>query len=414
MRPADVLAHRRILRDLATEVLRSADDTIAGMAEDERDTAEGFTEVFGEIRDITSDCENYLVTTDMTAVARSAAKTMPSQLLRRDDLPSNSGFMLYASPVGTIDRPERSPVPVMGFMWALEGPYPTWDIRPDDDDEDRPPTGEYQGVTIYPLTPNGRGALIPDAEIGYVLRWEIGDEPVNDDHDLASSLLATWTLMQQSLTVSERAPIDRAERRRSARAGLPSDLLVVRLRRKSLDSPPAEESTDVHWSHRWLVSGHWRNQWLPSRECHRLQWINGYVKGPDSAPLVVKDRVTAWVRLPRRRVDATLSARAGWVSGGRGHARPVRRDQRRHRAKGAAGRVRGYRAAWQVLDGGPDGRSGWAGHSPPLRLHRRGPRTTGVHGDATLTQPAGHRARRGPRSPSRPAPRRRAGHRLPR
>ena len=52
----------------------------------------------------------------------------------------------------------------------------------------------------------------------------------------------------------------------------------------------------VSWSHRWLVNGHWRNQWLPSRAAHRLQWIAGYVKGPASKPLVVKDRVTAWVR----------------------------------------------------------------------------------------------------------------------
>jgi hypothetical protein len=88
------------------------------------------------------------------------------------------------------------------------------------------------------------------------------------------------------------------ELRRSLRSGLKSEVVVVRLRRKSLDEPHEDngEEGGVAWSHRWLVSGHWRNQWLPSRTCHRLQWIHGYVKGPAHKALVVKDRVTAWIR----------------------------------------------------------------------------------------------------------------------
>lgn len=81
------------------------------------------------------------------------------------------------------------------------------------------------------------------------------------------------------------------------RAKLGSEVVIVRLRRKSLDeTSDGEPVGDVPWSHRWLVSGHWRNQWLPSRMAHRLQWIAGHVKGPQHKPLVVKDRVTAWVR----------------------------------------------------------------------------------------------------------------------
>jgi hypothetical protein len=109
-------------------------------------------------------------------------------------------------------------------------------------------------------------------------------------------LLATWTLMGQSLSVTVPTRPDRAEARRSARADLPTDLLVVRLRR--LSSTPLEEDGDGSrdYTHRWLVSGHWRNQWLPSRAAHRLQWIAAHVKGPENRPLIIKEKVTAWIR----------------------------------------------------------------------------------------------------------------------
>ena len=79
---------------------------------------------------------------------------------------------------------------------------------------------------------------------------------------------------------------------------LPSEVVVVRLRRRSVDDEAGHDGADEHvpWSHRWLVSGHWRNQWLPSRAAHRLQWISNHIKGPTNKPLIVKDRVTAWVR----------------------------------------------------------------------------------------------------------------------
>jgi hypothetical protein len=103
--------------------------------------------------------------------------------------------------------------------------------------------------------------------------------------------------MRQSITVTEPHSAHRGERKRSVRAGLPHQVVVVRLRRASLGDD--EEDTDEHgrnWTHRWLVGAHWRNQWYPSRGRHEPILISPYVKGPVGLPLVVKERITAWVR----------------------------------------------------------------------------------------------------------------------
>jgi hypothetical protein len=297
MRPSDVLAYRRLLYDWTREQLRLADQH--GIAAD--DLANEFLDTVRDCLAATSQGEAYFVSADMTAVAVAAAKTMPIQELRRDDLPSAAGFLLYDRPIGTWGgevTSDREPEPVDGFAWVLEGPQPVWDY-PSDLPDDRPPDREEEYVAVYPLGRNERmfPPMMPLTQLGTPMGWPIGDRPVNDFGDLGPVLLASWTLMQQTLTVSERTTADRAERRRCSRTGLASEVVTVRLRRKSLDEPRDDgEEGGVAWSHRWLVSGHWRNQWLPSRTCHRLQWIHGYVKGPAHKALVVKDRVTAWIR----------------------------------------------------------------------------------------------------------------------
>ena len=337
MRPTDALLHRRITLDHSRRILSDVGQSVGP---DGDPTGVGLWEIARNLVDITSDGEVYYVSADMTAVAKAAAKIMPRQELRRDDLPSERGFMVYDHPIGRWQFEDRD-MPVVGFAWGGVGlgafgrKYPDAEctcpptppcagcdesarrfdsgIEQLRNGEGPPctcpgchcdasePLGEGEEFVIYPLgyAPEVQSMLIPlygDPDDGTWMFWIIGDVPVNDDHDLAMGLLATWTLMQQTLSVSERRPADRPERRRCARANLPSDVVVVRLRRRSVDDEASHDGEGVPWSHRWLVSGHWRNQWLPSRAAHRLQWIIGHVKGPAGKPLLVKDRVTAWVR----------------------------------------------------------------------------------------------------------------------
>lgn len=318
MRPTDVLAHKRIMHEWAADQLREHDRVVADLPESaDLEGAEVWREMLHDLHFATGNGEVYWVSADMTAVAKAAAHSMPVQTLRVDDLPSRIGFLLYDEPIAETCDPDategddRSGEPIVGFAWAIGDPRPYWSdaesrramspVSAETNEAERPPDGYSQWVKIQPLSPSkvsGGPTLMPAEYIGRAMAWEIGGEPMNDEHDVAASLLATWTLMQQFLTVSERTSGDRAERRRCARAGLSSDVLVVRLRRRHLDSEQPEDAEEggVAWSHRWLVGGHWRNQWLPSRQAHRLQWIAPYVKGPANKPLVIKDRISAWVR----------------------------------------------------------------------------------------------------------------------
>ena len=45
---------------------------------------------------------------------------------------------------------------------------------------------------------------------------------------------------------------------------------------------------------RWIVDGHWRNPWYPASETHRPRYIDAYVKGPEGAPLKLRETVKVW------------------------------------------------------------------------------------------------------------------------
>lgn len=312
MRPSDVLAHKRLMYDWAKENLAQFDALDESARTEDSDE---FGDLLRNAVDIAALGDAYYVSSDMTAVASAAAKTMPPHPLSIQDLPSDAGFLLYDRPVGTwtggMDGADRAPTPVVGFMWTLRPMVAYWGVAPgreggrvegppDGDDHD-PPDGHTQDVDVYPL---GRWEhppyLVPLMAVGWTMSWTIGADCTNDDDDLSPVLRSTWLLMQQSLSMSTRSSVDRPERRRCFRTGLAAEVLIVRLRRKSLDSEVEDDEPgeqEVPWSHRWLVNGHWRQQACGSGfALRRPTWIASHVKGPDHKPLVIKDRVTAWVR----------------------------------------------------------------------------------------------------------------------
>lgn len=113
-------------------------------------------------------------------------------------------------------------------------------------------------------------------------------------------LAALWTLLaQEGMATTTTHVVPRQERRRAERAGVtaPSNVQVVTLRKLHRTRPEGEPEQHERYSHRFPVSGHWRNQPVgPGRAERRLTWVRPHIKGPDDAPLVVKERVHAWVR----------------------------------------------------------------------------------------------------------------------
>lgn len=324
MRPTDALYYKRILLESCASYVRESEDADAvSWQGDRREDAQ-------ELLEILPDSDTYFVTAEMTAVARAAAKTLPQGDLAFDALPTQRGFVLFDRPVGRMAF-EDAEVPAFAAAWChtrvpecpehwgiceMEaGPEssPIYKVGTGtgsgpvvEDLEGKTPCGrdwmDVSQITIYPLLMMpGSSALSTWGSIG----WQgAGRELISingldlvADEPFFANFLATCVLMQQSLTEIERTPAERHEQKRWLRRGFsPQEITVVRLRRIDRTQRTGDGESSVDWSHRWIVTGHWRQQYYPSEGGNKPIWISPYVKGPDDRPIVVKDRVAAWVR----------------------------------------------------------------------------------------------------------------------
>lgn len=117
---------------------------------------------------------------------------------------------------------------------------------------------------------------------------------------IAPMLCTLWLLLQQRVAVRRHLSTDRGSRRRFLRNEQrdPPLVTVIELR-KPIHANTGQSTSEreaVDWSHQWIVDGHWREQYHPSDQSHVPTWIAPYVKGPEDKPLIVKQRVHAWVR----------------------------------------------------------------------------------------------------------------------
>lgn len=251
----------------------------------------------------------FWLTPNFRTLMEACVPTLPSNLGVGTDIPPPQGF---GAGLVVLSEPLMSP---------------NYD-EPDDRDEDIPIEAfTYQPILRQNAPTLGIGSeptallrLVFYAKKGYstgvgpvgVAEWEAGhtiaavrqldvawDNPrILADLQLDRRRFAAFAmLVNQTITevTEHRAlrPVDR----RCQRAGVPSTVQVVRLRRVSGARSEPEGETLVEWSHQWLVSGHWRNQACgPSLSERRWTFIAPYVKGPEDKPLILKDKVYAAVR----------------------------------------------------------------------------------------------------------------------
>lgn len=101
---------------------------------------------------------------------------------------------------------------------------------------------------------------------------------------------ALWLMLNQTITSIREEHLTGPYKRRAQRENLPAKVTVVSLRRTEGAREVGE--SHVEWSHRWLVRGHWRWQAHgPGRAERKRIWVNGFVKGPEGAPLKVSPKV---------------------------------------------------------------------------------------------------------------------------
>lgn len=271
---------------------------------------------------------------DLCTLLAAAHPSMPPFAAQPHDLPSKTGFAVFANPIalyaggesrvdGLVDafssedtraaaeRLYEEDVRIIAVSW---GPYQTrnwpaggvWmsfyspsNIGAVADEE----TARRARTILPPLTVDNEyaGAWRPDGAPAdtYLLH---GGDGQGGTAGWARLVFAAFQLAaQNNLTESEQQTTPRPERRRTERAGLPPrDVRIVRLRRAVTATRDAEQAAGAgrDWQHRWVVRGHWRNHWYPALADHRPKWIAPYLKGPDGAPLLGGDKVTVVTATP--------------------------------------------------------------------------------------------------------------------
>ncbi len=236
------------------------------------------------------------VSDDLTDLAEHAGTQIPEHRLHPEELPHDIGLLAWARPIVGADGRE-----IIATLWVAlpEGVWiATWvdpmlssrKVLTGNSTAD-PAAVERRAAEIG----SAYGWLAPDEE--FLLPWTTAwqwDSVEGGRARAISTLIATWLLMGQTLTVSEQIQAQPSERRRLQRRGDPEPVVTyVALRKQRTQHEPHDDAslTPREYHHRWLVSGHWRKQWYASVETHRPIWISPHIKGPAGAPLLRSEHV---------------------------------------------------------------------------------------------------------------------------
>lgn len=309
----------------------------------------------GYVGKVLADCERrrledarlWFVDDSLCQLIEAAAPTMPGWAPSRPDLPSEAGFVLFERAITLLNRDavgvsedfingllgadpadeewnERmqaildagvhivgaswSPLQVPGITttWADGGVWITFYAesaigRTGMDDD----TARLVRQWLPPLTPDNESIVAwcppgePDPERYVLPRWTADGSNATTTGQWAALLFSTFRLARQpGLGVVTTERVERAERRRAERAGLPArdDIQVVRLHTNHRPPPAATTDADEGgkatrvYRHRWMVSGYWRpKDWQPGQPLP--DWVKGHVKGPKGAPFLKRDKV---------------------------------------------------------------------------------------------------------------------------
>lgn len=262
------------------------------------------------LRSALNRAETFWVSFDLYRLIRHAADKLKGRTLRECVPPARAddGFVLLDRPAGLSQEENEAYFAASRALTdeeerkveaeKLRRIYQafSWHVMP-------------QGVQIRPyaftqITDGGRrgwSVVFPSAGSDFPAHLAPTGETGNfhidtayDDIPLYRFLVAFWLLCDQRLVRSSPTPVDRHSRRRAERANLDlaDGIKVITLRREDpRPATAAADRTEVNWSHRWIVSEHTRNQWYPSLGMHLPITIDAYEKGPEGAPLVIKDTI---------------------------------------------------------------------------------------------------------------------------
>lgn len=239
----------------------------------------------------------YWISSDFTTLAIAAGQELTDFHLSHEELPADHGMIVWADPIGEIERP-----------WGVAGVRcMTWTLVP----------GGIQinsYIQFDDADPTVDDVVAVREENGYFMSTNFGSGiPFEgwNDHEITQeerhrgnfilTLLATMFLINQpGVAQVDTGPIDRKLQRSYRRAGrqLPEVKLVDLRRHEHAAVETAEQAAERRKiSVRFMVRGHWKRQaYGPARSLRRQIYIAPFMKGPDGAPLKVPTPVVKVLR----------------------------------------------------------------------------------------------------------------------
>lgn len=249
-----------------------------------------------------AEADLYWVTRDMTMVAYDAIEHV-APFIPAAVVPSPTGLLLWNAQLPTVPLTREGMrqwrgkhPPAAGVIWAQHsGRIDLWllarldvtaELFQDTSFRPHPDTPMVLPVTELTLGPASETVDLSD-----------GDEwPRADVRDMVGLVVMTWELMQQP-TVATPRRVTGAGGSSRAFTTQTRAVTIVDLRRMEYVREDHEPSTGRSYRHRWLVGTHPRMQpYGPGRSLVKRIWIAPYIKGPEGAPLVQRERVHVWRR----------------------------------------------------------------------------------------------------------------------
>ena len=274
------------------------------------DDEDGLYRAMTNVRSLGLRCDVYYVSPDVTTILNHAALALAPEHhvhFQREDFPSRQGFIMLDGDAYDMPTWGGGTQRLQALFFVRDTKrLGIWSVI--SDTADRANDVRLFGGVRFRHALNyvyGEPIVIDEASIDTHPDEWTQDSPEEQRRlaklavDAVDRWLYAWAqFVKQEIVYPERTQVPRADRRRAERAGEALPTLNVVLLRRVAHPQHSDGESEVAWTHRWMVSGHWRNQPYGPRDApsHRAQWINGYVKGPDGLPLVVKERVTSIIR----------------------------------------------------------------------------------------------------------------------
>lgn len=242
-----------------------------------------------------SSSELYWISADFTTLAAMASHDFETVTLHREDLPSPAGLIVWAAPIGVIQRPGGeasiraiSWCPVPGGIWI--NAY----IQGEDADPE---------IDVTAMRAEWGYLLCPNAGAGIPYDHEFGEKMPEQVENIIMTMFSTWFLINQpGVAEISTAPVDKKLERvyKRNRTPLPNvklvDLRRAPSRSRQTDSPEAAaERRSLRF--RRYTKGHWKRQFYgPKRGLRKMIYISPYISGDANLPLKDKAPVVKVLR----------------------------------------------------------------------------------------------------------------------